>query len=523
MGRNYNILNKFILSIFLIGCIKFSYSQGNNPCTATAMAVNSGVCGTYTSGTTVGATYSNNAANGGTPTCASPGAPDVWYSFVAPLSGQIIIAMTAGTMTDSGIQLYASSDNTCTGTLTAYNCNDDSGPGLMSELNLCGLTGGNTYFLRVWAYGGSNTGSFNICFYVASIAAASTNCTGATTLCNDVAFSGNSSGAGTAELNACNRGCLSVEHQSSWYYFTTPSAGNLDLTISPSNGTDDYDFAIWGPFTTSTIPCPPNGTPLRCSWAGGGGNTGVSSANNAPQTDLTEGAGGNKWVQTIVTGAGSTYILLVDNFVSSAQPFTLNWTLTGGATLGCTPLPIELLFFTAQLEGNKVNLNWSTATEINNDFFTIEKSTDGTNFEFVTKVNGAGNSTAVLNYSTIDLSPLGGISYYRLKQTDYNGVSSLSILTEIQYFGEGNFSFDVFPNPNDGRTFNVGVNAEKGNEVEVIIYDQVGRPVYSKTISTEGNGNNVYSVTPSVQLSPGLYMVTAKSLNSIHTKRLVVK
>lgn len=522
IGNNNTSIVLTSLILFL-GYSKTIFSQGDSPCSAASMTVNSGICGTYTSGTTVGATYSNNAANGGTPTCATPGTPDVWYSFVAPLSGLITITTTAGTITDSGIQLYSSSDNTCTGTLTALTCDDNSGPGNMSQLNLCGLTGGNTYFLRLWRKS-TGTGTFNICFYIPAIAAASTNCAGAATVCSDVAISGNSSGAGTAELNVCNRGCLSVEHQSSWYYYTTPTAGNLDLSIVPSAPTDDYDFAIWGPFTTTSIPCPPNGTPLRCSWAGVTGTTGVSSTNNAPQVDLTEGSGGNGWVQTIASNAGDTYILLIDNFVSSSQPFTLNWSLTAGATLGCTPLPIELLSFTAKRQNKKIHLKWSTASETNSDFFTVDKSQDGFTFEFVTTENGAGNSTSVKHYSTFDHSPYEGVSYYRLKQTDFDGSYTYSSLVEVEEEAvSSGFSFDIYPNPTDGDVINIVVAAEKGEEVLVVLYDAIGRVTYSKVIIAENDGDNLHAIDMEGHLPVGIYFVTATSENNILSKKLIIR
>ncbi|MEZ4889881.1 MAG: hypothetical protein R2779_04725 [Crocinitomicaceae bacterium] len=62
----------------------------------------------------------------------------------------------------------------------------------------------------------------------------------------------NSSGAGTQELNGSSKGCMSTEHQSSWYYINVQTGGDLTLTIAPQNVTDDYDFAIWGPFTSAT-------------------------------------------------------------------------------------------------------------------------------------------------------------------------------------------------------------------------------------------------------------------------------
>lgn len=94
-------------------------------------------------------------------------------------------------------------------------------------------------------------------------------------------------------------------------------------------------------------------------------------------------------------------------------------------------LPIELISFDASLNNNNVDLYWATASEYNNDFFTIERSTDGLNWEHVTIVSGAGNSTQRLDYYIQDSRPLSGISYYRLKQTDFDGAFEYSNIVSV--------------------------------------------------------------------------------------------
>ncbi len=522
-----NIQWKIAFNLLFFFISNFAFSQGNNPCAAVSVTVNSGICSPYTSGTTVGATYQTNAANGGTPSCAGPlGDPDVWYSFVAPLSGLITITTNAGTITDSGIELYSSSTNSCSGTLTSIDCNDNGGPGNMSELNLCGLVGGNTYFLRLWNSGSGTTGTFSICFYVPSIPVANTNCAGATTVCSDAAFSGNSSGAGTQEINTCNDGCLNTgEHQSSWYYFTTTTAGNVNLNITPSVATDDYDFAIWGPYTASTIPCPPNGPPLRCSYAlaAGTGITGVSSTNNSPATDLTEGTGGNQWVQTIASNAGDTYVMLIDNYAVSSQPFTLDWTVSSGATLGCTPLPISLVSFEANVSIDNVQLNWTTTSETNNDFFTIQKSKDAVNFENIIQVDGAGNSTSIIHYMDIDRNPYNGLSYYRLAQTDFNGVVSYSNNVSVVYNPKLESNIDLFPNPIDENLPSyLQLNNFADQDVLVILRDILGKEVFSKVLNVKSN-TELFDINQNVDITKGAYVISASGNNKIYSKLLIIK
>jgi len=86
-----------------------------------------------------------------------------------------------------------------------------------------------------------------------------------------------------------------------------------------------------------------------------------------------------------------------------------------------TSLPVELLYFNARAAGDLVFLNWSTQTEENNDFFTIERSKDGYDWTVIAEIPGAGFSNDMLDYEFTDMSPTTGWNYYRLKQTDYDG------------------------------------------------------------------------------------------------------
>jgi len=88
-------------------------------------------------------------------------------------------------------------------------------------------------------------------------------------------------------------------------------------------------------------------------------------------------------------------------------------------------LPIELLDFTVTLDRGIVDINWSTASEANNDYFTIQRSQDAYTWENLKEIKGAGNSTSTLNYNIKDPKPYLGTSYYRLAQTDYDGTTEI--------------------------------------------------------------------------------------------------
>ncbi|MEL7249606.1 MAG: T9SS type A sorting domain-containing protein [Bacteroidota bacterium] len=114
-------------------------------------------------------------------------------------------------------------------------------------------------------------------------------------------------------------------------------------------------------------------------------------------------------------------------------------------------LPIQLLNFEAQAQDNYTTLlNWQTASEYNNEYFTVERSVDGRTFLPLEKVPGAGFSNAELSYQTIDPNPYIGINYYRLKQTDFDGAFSYSEIQSVQFAEDAWTKVTVYPNPSPG-------------------------------------------------------------------------
>jgi hypothetical protein len=190
---------------------------------------------------------------------------------------------------------------------------------------------------------------------------------------------------------------------------------------------------------------------------------------------------------------------------------------------GANPLPIELIYFSATKNNKQVNVNWETASELNNDYYLVEKSKDGVSFESFAKVAAAGNSLSKLKYATIDGNPFSGVSYYRLRQVDFNGAYSYSQIQAVEFDDSKEFSFDVFPNPNEGKNINITLNANQDDEVLVVVYDITGQESYSKVLITSEDDNSVFAIDPSNSLAPGVYIITATSKQTIYSKRLIVK
>jgi len=183
-------------------------------------------------------------------------------------------------------------------------------------------------------------------------------------------------------------------------------------------------------------------------------------------------------------------------------------------------LPVELIDFTYTVTDN-VNLYWSTASEINNDYFEIEKSTDGINFEHIGGVNGNGNSNSIIDYNYIDKNPLNGISYYRLKQVDFDGKFEYSKIIAVEY--EKQFSFNVYPNPiNSGGILSLEFANTEQKEVLVVVNDIYGRELYTKILITHQNGF-VVACDCMDRLPSGTYIIMATSQNNIYKKKLVIR
>jgi hypothetical protein len=171
-----------------------------------------------------------------------------------------------------------------------------------------------------------------------------------------------------------------------------------------------------------------------------------------------------------------------------------NVTLAGYAIL-----PIELIDFSASEQSGKVELNWSTASETNNDYFSIQRSHDGTNFYEIGKIETAGNSTNETDYIFIDDNPLPGINYYRLHQVDFDGKSSNSQVKSVD-FGS-NATLSLFPSVTSGE-INVLMNDNRVQLVNarVEVYDMVGQLLksvpYSENLKLDVNDltNGTYFV-----------------------------
>jgi hypothetical protein len=159
--------------------------------------------------------------------------------------------------------------------------------------------------------------------------------------------------------------------------------------------------------------------------------------------------------------------------------------------------PIRLLYFKAEkIADDRVQLDWATASEENNDYFLIERSVNGKEWEAIIQKPGAGNSSQTRTYQYIDENPILGISYYRLRQVDYDGTTSTSPLERIIIEANDKY-LKLALNPVSDQLFIIN-NYERGTQFQV--YNTHGSLVYTATIDSEQTTMEVYSLPKGVYI-----------------------
>lgn len=179
-------------------------------------------------------------------------------------------------------------------------------------------------------------------------------------------------------------------------------------------------------------------------------------------------------------------------------------------------LPVELISFDAETnQAKEVVLTWSTAVEINNDYFLIERSQDGFNWETIANIKGVGNTTNTSTYEAIDPFPLNSISYYRLQQTDIDGRFTHSKIVAINTKHEIKSEVNLYPNPTSKQcTISLPFNAGK-TSVEV-------RTMEGKLLQTENISSPQQTITLK-GIDHGVYLITIQNNRGTNTKRLIVE
>ncbi len=222
--------------------------------------------------------------------------------------------------------------------------------------------------------------------------------------------------------------------------------------------------------------------------------------NTNSRWDLPPGGG-----TVSVSGSTTAGTATVTN-VTSFSPFTF------GSTDLASGLPIELVDFSGEPKPYGVVLSWTTASEVNNDYFTVYHSASGANFESIGTVKGHGTTNATNNYTLTDLKPAIGKNYYQLKQTDFDGKSTSGEVISVTVVNLDPL-VKIYPNPvAQQQVLNVEINGLQANiQAEVQIINLQGNKLSGTTVSTDSEGTLIAAVEPR-GLTPGLYILLVQGI-----------
>ena len=226
---------------------------------------------------------------------------------------------------------------------------------------------------------------------------------------------------------------------------------------------------------------------------------------------------GTSWDPPVGSGpgvlAGTAVVSIPAQALGSATP----WVLSNVDA----PLPVELLFFNAELSDNTVQLQWSTSSEINNAYFEIQRSRDNSTFETIDAVDGAGNSTSVKSYHAADSKPYPGISYYRLRQVDFDGKFTFSQTVSVRLENKSGLNL-VFVVPSEtGGHITIGYESFLSSHLTLRISNALGKSILVTEINPSDGFNKNEIQTP--DLSGGIYYISISSNSEIETRKFFVK
>lgn len=221
-------------------------------------------------------------------------------------------------------------------------------------------------------------------------------------------------------------------------------------------------------------------------------------------------AGGGTFSQSGDAVQGTVSVTNVTDF----SPLTL------GSTDSDSPLPVELTKFTGEQVGNSIQLSWETASELNNDYFTVERLQDDDTFAAITKVKGKGTINVLSTYQALDNTPVVGKNYYVLKQTDFGGATAYSKVIMVEF--ESVISdFLVYPNPLKDEILHIEISGLKSKQaIPLRIMSTVGTLVKEQLLVADETGT-VKSTLRAGTLKTGIYMVLVGSENPLQMKLVV--
>ncbi len=308
---------------------------------------------------------------------------------------------------------------------------------------------------------------------------------------------------------------IASSEPASYDFSATNASGSFVVTmarISNVNTSNPIDVSSGNSGVSSTSAVAPSITTTNTSdlvlcFYGNHKNTSFSAASGTTEKlDIGYDGSGSKDLTQMISTFETTSAGATGN-KTAASAIAGDWVAAQIAINPDVIAPIELLNFNGLYNSiNKtIELNWQTATEENNDYFTIEQSDDGINWNIIETIEGAGNSSIIKSYRTIDNNTYSKISYYRLKQTDYDGKYTYSEIISVKI--DNSSSIDIFPNPTSN---NIVISGEGILYQDVKIYNVLGKDVSNFAKATSISDNSIsFDLT---ELPTGVYFVKTNNI-----------
>lgn len=242
-------------------------------------------------------------------------------------------------------------------------------------------------------------------------------------------------------------------------------------------------------------------------------------------------------VNAVTQNANPTWIQLGGMFSIPQVARRIRLSISNGTTGGCgndyavddvqfatcpagAPLPVDFLNITATQKGGAVAINWSTASESNNNYFDVEKSIDGSNFTTINTVKGAGNSSTVNNYGSYDAKPVASYNYYRIRQVDFDGKFKFSDVVKVKInFDKTGVSVLANPFVNN---ITVDFVSPANQRLNVRLTDISGKMIATETWTiAKGSSRVVFSKVNKLQNGMYIFTVTDDNGAVIYNNKLV--
>lgn len=320
-------------------------------------------------------------------------------------------------------------------------------------------------------------------------------------------LSNNASALGETSVRVYTDTAISIHNNqpfvARWYQITPTNNSAADVSLYFTQ--DDFDnYNTYA--TANNWPLLPTGP----ADVAGINNLRITKSDNA-------GPGNNNLVITPTASWNMTENMWELSFTTpSFSQFRVH-----AANAGNTPLPVSYLPLEGKTTSTSNQLSWTTLQEINNNYFTVQHSTDGVSFTNLDDVNSKalnGNSNEKIDYEYTHHTPTIGDNYYRLEQVDYDGSKNYSNVIKLVY--ENNGLVTVYPSPVNNR-LNISIQSNKTEKVTINMFDLSGRLILSQENIIDKNNSLVRLDVQA--LAEGVYNLNIRTLDKVLTTQKIMK